>query len=76
MSDYDSCPKSTLYLDNRQIKGIQTGQKGYRNFLEILFARSRHSLNCVVAPELLANQVSQLRCSLVQNFAETIQREV
>ena len=29
MSDYDSCPKSTLYLDNRQIKGIQTGQNGH-----------------------------------------------
>ena len=57
MSDYDSCPKSTLYLDNRQIKGIQTGQKGYRNFLEILFARSRHSLNFVAAHKPLANQV-------------------
>ena len=41
-----------------RIGEIRTGQKGYRNFLEILFARSRHSLNFVAAHKLLANQVS------------------
>ncbi len=59
-----------LCLRSRKFRFSLTGLRPSAiSLLEIPFARSRYSLNFVVAHKLLANQVSQLCCSLVRNFA-------